>query len=161
MFASDGSIWGHYLIFCFSDEEDGGTPCSGAPSNWAYGGGTSFATPIMAGIQALVNQNAGGKQGNPNPVYYALAANTPSAFHSITQGDIDVDCAGPYNCYGFLGTVDYGRGGRIFETTYGGALSVFDTSFTPAYAAGASWSFANGIGSVDAFNLVTNWSKGQ
>jgi subtilase family serine protease len=160
MFASDGSIWGHYLIFCYSDIVNGGTPCTGAPSNWNYGGGTSFATPVMAGIQALVNQNAGGKQGNPNPVYYALAASTPSAFHSITQGDIDVDCAGPYNCYGFLGTVDYGRGGRIFETTYGGALSVSGASYMPAYAAGASWSFANGIGSVDAYNLVMNWPKG-
>ena len=29
-------------------------------------GGTSFASPVMAGIQALVNQNVGGPQGNPN-----------------------------------------------------------------------------------------------
>ena len=28
----------------------------------------------MAGIQALVNQKAGGRQGNPNPTYYQLAA---------------------------------------------------------------------------------------
>ena len=38
------------------------------------GGGTSFASPILAGIQALVNQAAGGPQGNPNPVYYTFAA---------------------------------------------------------------------------------------
>ncbi len=88
----------------------------------------------MAGTQALVNQNEGGaKQGNPNVVYYALAKSTPSVFHSITQGDIDVDCSGPLNCYGVLGTVDYGRGGRIFATTFGGAPSVSDTSFTPAH----------------------------
>ena len=47
----------------------------------------------------------------------------------------------------------------MFGTTYGGALSVSDTSFTPAYAAGAAWNFANGIGSVDAYNLVTNWTQ--
>ncbi len=61
----------------------------------------------------------------------------------------------------FLGTVDYGRGGRIFGTTWAGALSVSDTSFTPAYAAGASWNFATGLGSLDAYNLVTNWGKGH
>jgi len=115
----------------------------------------------MAGVQALVNQSAGGPQGNPNYVYYALAVSTPRVFHSITEGDIDMNCAGPYNCYGILGTLDYGRNGRIYGTTYGGALSVSSSSFTPAYATGAAWSFANGIGSVDVDNLVTNWTKTQ
>jgi subtilase family serine protease len=159
MFASNG-IWGHYYILCFSDP-DGGTPCTGPPINWGGEGGTSFAAPVMAGIQALVNQKMGGAQGNPNPVYYKLAANTPGVFHSITQGDIDVNCGGPANCYGYLGTVTYGRGGRSFGTTWAGALSVSNTTFTPAYASGGSWNFATGIGSVDANNLVTNWSSGQ
>jgi len=157
MFAANG-LWGHYAVFCYSDLNNGGTPCTGAPSNWSGAGGTSVASPVMAGVQALVNQTMGGKpQGNPNVVYYALAAKTPSVFHPITQGDIDVSCVGPRNCYGFLGHVDYGRGGRIFDTTWAGALSVTDSSFTSAYAAGAAWSFANGIGSVDVNNLVTNW----
>src|SRR5579863_95944 len=159
MFASDNPVWGHYSVVCFSDQSNSGTPCTGPPSGWAGFGGTSLATPVMAGIQALVNQNTSAKQGNPNPVYYAMAVSTPSAFHIVTQGDIDVDCAGPHNCYGLIGTVDYGRGGRIFNTTWGGALSVSNTSFTPAYATGPSWSFATGIGSVDANNLVTNWPK--
>ncbi len=157
MFASDGAVWGRYSILCFSDIDNGGTPCTGAPSNWSGIGGTSVATPVMAGIQALVNQKAGGAQGNPNYVYYALAVSTLNVFHSITQGDIDVDCSGPENCYGFLGTVDYGRGGRVFETTWGGALSVSSSSFTPAYGAGATWNFASGLGSVDAYNLVMSW----
>jgi subtilase family serine protease len=160
MFASNG-IWGHYAITCFSDPNYGGTPCEGAPSNWIGVGGTSLGAPIMAGVQALVNQSAGGPQGNPNYVYYALAVSTPRVFHSITEGDIDMNCAGPYNCYGILGTLDYGRNGRIYGTTYGGALSVSSSSFTPAYATGAAWSFANGIGSVDVDNLVTNWTKTQ
>src|SRR5580658_2625268 len=41
-------------------------------STWSQAGGTSFASPIMAGIQALVNQRAGSPQGNPNGTYYAL-----------------------------------------------------------------------------------------
>jgi len=161
MFASQGP-WNHVAIFCFSDEENGGSPCTGAPINWGGEvGGTSLSAPVMAGIQALVNQKMGGPQGNPNPVYYKLAANTPGVFHSITQGDIDVNCGGPANCYGYLGTVTYGRGGRSYGTTWAGALSVSNTSFGPAYTAGGSWNFATGIGSVDANNLVTNWAAGQ
>jgi subtilase family serine protease len=160
MFASDGAAWGHYAIVCFTDPNNGGTPCTGDPGNWAGFGGTSLAAPVMAGTQALVNQTLGSKsQGNPNVVYYALAAKTPSVFHPITKGDIDVTCSGTQNCYGFLGHVDYGRGGRVFDTTWAGALSVSDSSFASAYPAGAAWNFANGIGSVDVNNLVTNWPK--
>jgi subtilase family serine protease len=160
MFAADG-IWGHFYITCFSDKRNGGAPCTGDPSTWAGAGGTSFAAPILAGIQALVNQNMGGAQGNPNYKYYALAANTPSVFHSITRGDIDVNCTGSANCFGSSGTVNAGRGGRGSGSVSSGALSVSSSSFAPAYATGASWNFATGIGSVDAFNLVMNWGAGQ
>jgi subtilase family serine protease len=161
MFASDGEMWGHYAVVCFSDEENGGAPCSQAPLYWAGFGGTSLAAPVMAGIQALVNQKMGGAQGNPNYVYYAMAASTPNAFHSVTQGDIDQNCGGPVNCYGVLGTVVYGRGGRVFGTTWAGALSTSSSSFASAYAATPGWNFATGIGSVDAYNLVMNWSSAQ
>jgi hypothetical protein len=115
----------------------------------------------MAGIQALVNQKAGGAQGNPNYVYYALAANSPSVFHSITRGDIDVNCTGSANCFGSSGSANTGRGGRGGGNATSGALSVSSSSFAPAYVTGGSWNFATGIGSVDAFNLVMNWSAGQ
>jgi subtilase family serine protease len=157
MFASDGAAWGHFAVICFTDTQNGGSPCKGAPVNWAGVGGTSLATPVMAGVQALVNQSTNGAQGNPNPVYYSMAAKVPSAFHSITQGDITVNCNGPRNCFGYVGNVDYGRAGRVFATTYGGALSTSSTSFAPAYGSGASWNFATGLGSVDVNNLVTNW----
>ncbi len=161
LFAADG-VWGHFYVTCWSDVRNGGAACTGAPSTWAGAGGTSFSSPIMAGIQALVNQNAGGAQGNPNYVYYALAANVPSVFHSVTRGDIDVNCTGTANCFGSTGTIVYGRGGRPSSgNATSGALSVSSSSFTPAYGTGASWNFATGIGSVDAFNLVMNWSAGQ
>lgn len=157
LFAADG-VWGHYYVTCWSNVRAGGTACKGAPSNWSGAGGTSFASPIMAGIQALVNQNAGGLQGNPNYVYYALAASNPSVFHSITRGDIDVNCSGTTDCFGSTGNISYGRGGRVTGNATSGALSVSNTSFTPAYATGPSWNFATGIGSVDANALVTNWA---
>jgi subtilase family serine protease len=161
MFASDGS-WGHFYIMCFTDTSNTsipGAPCTGAPSNWTGVGGTSASAPVMAGVQALINQSIGAKQGNPNPIYYSLAAKVPGVFHPTTQGDNDVNCAAPYNCYGYVGTLDYGRGGRVFGTTYGGVLSTSNTSLAPAYAAGAAWNFATGLGSVDVNNLVANWPK--
>lgn len=154
LFASDGPIWGHSYIFCDSDPADGGpaNPC-------ILNGGTSFAAPIMAGIQALINQHTGSRQGNPNPTYYALAdaeyGTTGSAscnstlgnavastciFHDVTQGDMDVPCTGTNNCYDPSGIY--------------GVLSTSNSAFEPAYPATLGWDFATGIGSVNAYNLV-------
>src|SRR6185437_17074470 len=138
---------------------NGGAPCKGAPSNWAGVGGTSLSSPVMAGVQALINQSVGSAQGNPNVEYYKLAAKNPSVFHTVTQGDIDVNCGGVTNCFGYIGTVNYGRDGRIYGTTTGGVLSLSTTGFQPAYTAGSAWNFATGLGSVDVNALVTNWGK--
>src|SRR6185312_5605606 len=158
MFASDGS-WNHFAIMCFTDVANGGVPCNRIPSKWVGFGGTSLSAPLMAGVQALINQTVGGAQGNPNPVYYSLAATTPAVFHSITQGDIDVNCAGIVSCFGYVGTPTFGRAGRVFGTTYGGVLSLSTTSLEPAYGAGSAWNFATGLGSVDVNNLVNAWPK--
>jgi hypothetical protein len=161
LFAANG-LWGHYYVFCWSDTANGGAACTGAPSGWSGAGGTSFSSPIMAGIQALVNQKAGGAQGNPNPFYYQIAAaeygsngstacnssngNTVASsciFYDVTLGDMDVDCTGTANCYLPSGTI--------------GVLSTSDNSFSPAYGTATGWDFASGIGSVNATNLVNNW----
>ncbi len=161
LFAASG-VWGHYFVFCDSDTADGGASCTGAPSGWSGAGGTSFASPIMAGIQALVNQKTAERQGNPNPVYYRLAAaeygtrgkpacysNKGNAiagscvFRDVTLGDIDLDCDGSYDCYlpsGFLGV-----------------LSLSNSKDSPAYRASTGWDFATGIGTVNATNLVKEW----
>lgn len=164
MFAADG-VWGHYLVFCWSDLDFGGALCNGDPGTWSGAGGTSFSSPVMAGIQAIVNQAAGGPQGNPNYVYYQLAAtsscdssNGDSAvsgcvFHNITKGDIDVNCGGGVNCYGSTSARFAGRGGVAMD----GALSVSEQSFSPAYGSGGGWNFASGNGSVNAYNLVNAW----
>ncbi len=162
LFAANG-VWGHYYVFCDSDTRDGGASCSGAPSTWSGAGGTSFAAPILAGIQALVNQKQGAKQGNPNPVYYAIAAagygSTGStscnssagnavastcSFYDVTLGDMDVNCTGSYNCY--------------LPSGKNGVLSTSTTSYLPAYGTGTGWDFGTGIGSVNAANLVGGWS---
>ncbi|HEY7077927.1 MAG TPA: S53 family peptidase, partial [Solirubrobacteraceae bacterium] len=57
------------------------------PNGRAYGeyriGGTSLASPLMAGFQALANQNAGGGQGFLNPALYAAAKDHPEQFLDV------------------------------------------------------------------------------
>jgi subtilase family serine protease len=161
LFAANG-LWGHYYVYCFSDLANGGAPCTGSPGNWAGAGGTSFASPILAGIQALVNQKMGGPQGNPNPVYYKLAASSvaSSVFHGITTGDITVNCSGETDCFG-AGFVGRGRATPVTGFDGNGGLSTSTQTYTPAFAAASGWNFATGLGSVDAYNLISNWSKGQ
>jgi len=172
MFAADGA-WGHYCVLCYSDEAGGGAPCTGAPSNWAGAGGTSFGAPIMAGVQALVNQKTGDRWGNPNTVYYKLAAtqsgdtsrvcdasvgnksSSKCIFHDVMQGDIDLPCTGTLNCYGYSTAVGLDPNEPL-RNIYG-VLSVFSTSLAPAYGAAAGWNFATGLGSVNAANLVNDW----
>jgi subtilase family serine protease len=160
LFAANG-VWGHYYLFCWSDKRNGGASCTGAPSSWSGGGGTSFSSPIMAGIQALVNQYTGKRHGNPNPVYYKIAAGeygtTGSAscnstnssgaagsciFYDVTQGDMDVNCTGSRNCY-----VPPGKNG-VLSTSAG--------SYSKAYGTATGWDFATGIGTVNVQNLVNS-----
>ncbi|MGH7212166.1 MAG: hypothetical protein ACREF1_11985, partial [Acetobacteraceae bacterium] len=163
LFAADG-VWGHYYVFCYSDVKRGGASCAGAPSGWAGGGGTSFAAPIMAGIQALADENAGARQGNPAPFYYALAdaeygpggdpacasnrADGPDPsciFYDLVEGDNDVVCTGAHDCYRPAGTY--------------GVLSAATGSLSTAYAAAPGWDFASGIGGVNAANLVNAFAS--
>jgi subtilase family serine protease len=172
MFAGTG-VWGHYYVMCWSDTRNGGAPCSGDPSTWAGAGGTSFASPIMAGIQALVNQSTGSAQGNPNYVYYQLAATatcnssngdpgvSACVFHNVTLGDIDVNCGGAQNCFGETTSTGFGRRGGNGQSSANGALSSSDQSYAPAFGTATGWNFANGIGSVNAFNLVNAWATVQ
>ncbi len=150
LFAADG-IWGHYYVTCFTDPQNGGTPCVGSPANWSGAGGTSFSAPILAGVQALVNQQHG-PQGNPNYVYYKLAAKSGTGiFHSVTQGDIDMNCSGTMNCFGATAKrgLTHGAGD--------GALSTSSKSAVPAYPAASGWNFATGLGTIDVAKLLQNW----
>jgi subtilase family serine protease len=164
LFAGDGSNWGHYYVTCYTDPANNGGPCTGDPASWAGGGGgTSYATPIWAGIQALVNQKMAAKQGNPAPILYKLAANEFGAagdpacyaglgnainakcvFYNITTDSDVSDCvAGSPDCYAPSGSY--------------GVLSTSTTANKPAYNAHAGYNFPTGLGSVNVFNLLTKW----
>jgi subtilase family serine protease len=173
LFAANG-LWNHFLEYCLSDAAEGGVPCDYTNSTDALdlaAGGTSFSSPIMAGIQALVNQSQGARQGNPNYAYYALAnaeygpagnstcnsslgtgVASTCVFYDITLGDIDVNCTGTSaasDCYSSTGTG---------KNAIDGVLSTATSTLNIAYGTNTGWDFSTGIGSVNAYNLIQNWS---
>ena len=104
-----------------------------------YGvGGTSASAPSFAGMIAVVNQylvqnqvQTGSGLGNINKKLYSLAAeNAPGVFHDITTGSNIVACA--------TDSLDCSNG------QFG-------------YTAGPGYDLVTGLGTVDAYNLVTAW----
>jgi uncharacterized protein (TIGR03437 family) len=92
--------------------------------------GTSAATPVFAGIIALLNQYEGSNgQGNINQNLYRLAQT--NIFHDITTGSNVVECV---------------------------ASSPDCTTGSFGYFAGIGYDPVTGLGSVDAYNLVTEWN---
>ncbi|MGA3087162.1 MAG: protease pro-enzyme activation domain-containing protein [Terriglobales bacterium] len=173
LFSATG-IWGSFLVECMSDAKEFGAPCTARNDALLEGGGgTSFASPAMAGIQALIDQKYG-KQGNANYVYYALAARqfdqqgakacnasqttgklpAPSCiFNDVTRGDMDIPCGLDskgisYNCYG--------EGRKII-----GELSTSTSEGEPAYPATVGYDLATGLGSVNATRLFEAWPHGS
>jgi subtilase family serine protease len=95
-------------------------------------GGTSAGAPTFAGVIAIINQaTQTSGQGNVNPILYSLAVSSPSAFHDIQSGNNKVPCT--------TGTPNCPSGGTI------------------GFTAGANYDQVAGLGTLDAFNLVTAW----
>jgi subtilase family serine protease len=171
LFASSG-FWSQAIVYCMSDTAEGGAPCdysNGTDSFFNSAGGTSFTAPQFASIQALINQKAGGPQGNAAAIYYKLAkaeygsetspdkerlaacnsskgndVGKSCIFHDVTVGNNDVPCYGTNNCYDPSGNVY-------------GVLSTSDSSLKEAYPAATGWDFTSGIGTPNINNLVLNW----
>jgi subtilase family serine protease len=103
-------------------------------------GGTSAATPGMAGIMALVVQKMGRAQGNFNPTLYRMAA-TPSlgVFHDATPATSGV------------GTCSTGTASMCNDSTPGPSSL---TGGLAGYALTTGYDLATGWGSVDVGNLI-------
>ncbi|WP_217343222.1 protease pro-enzyme activation domain-containing protein [Rhodanobacter sp. C01] len=174
LFAANG-LYGHALVYCMSDANENGTACDYTNPDDVYynsAGGTSFAAPAMAGIQALINQATGGPNGNISPTLYGVAskeygtngspnnamlascnssngANVGSqcVFNDVTVGDIIQPCwAGSINCY------SGSSGSNQFGTTVGGTGS--SLTLLPAWQTNVGYDMATGLGSINAANLV-------
>ncbi len=161
LFASNG-LFGHALVYCMSDTAQGGSACTygnGAAVTASSAGGTSFAAPAFAGIQALIDQHKGAAQGNPDPRLYALSVGQGNqfgsrctssygtgqpagcVFHDITTGGIDQACSsGSAGCY---------SAGNSY-----GVLSTSITGQSDAYSAAIGYDLTSGLGSVNVANLV-------
>ncbi len=136
LFASNGFLGSFYLI-CQQDQTGGVCDLN----DFAGYGGTSVASPAFAGIMSLVNQKTAAPQGVPGFALYKLFTIQANIFHDVPSGStIAMPCvAGTPNC-----TV------ATPGDTYG-VLSGYRTE--------TGYDLATGLGSVDAANLVNNWTK--
>ena len=182
-FAGDGALDSATLV-CLA--EVAGASCTNTTvgSTALEIGGTSVASPEMAGVMALINQKWG-SQGLPNKALYELGAKqtysecsaesvTASSncyFQSIDQGTNAMPCS--------LGATD-GEGGAIpagggnWEVNpadaYTGNVSpnctainsadagnigtLVSSGTTPGYNAAAGYNMATGLGSLNVANVV-------
>ena len=116
---------------------DGYNVCGGGTCFNNFGG-TSAATPVFAGILALLSQSLVSRGvlsqlglGNINPTLYRLAGSGSNAFHDVTAGDNIIPCViGTPNC----------------------------TTGKLGYSAGPGYDLTTGLGSIDALNLVNAWN---
>jgi hypothetical protein len=108
-------------------------------------GGTSVAAPTMAGVQALIDQVNGGRQGMANYVYYTLADNQHTAGLNCASNSptLDPTCA-------------------FHDITTGNTLICANSACTAAnkigWTAGAGYDLATGLGSPNATQLANLWS---
>ena len=104
--------------------------------------GTSASAPSFAGIMALIDQGASGRQGLANYILYRLAAQQ-SAYPSQCNGS---------------GTAAPPATACIFnDVTVGNNVVPGETGTN--YQAGAGYDLTTGLGSVNVANLQTNWSS--
>ena len=104
--------------------------------NLTLAGGTSFATPVFAGMLAILNQQKGYTtgQGLLNTELYKLAANSTTystVFHDITSGN------------------------NACPSSLGANFCSGDA--TTKYAAAAGYDLATGLGSFNMDNLAAAW----
>ena len=142
------------LVLAAEVEHDGNVFCSEgtcentSPGNWEFAivGGTSVAAPSMAGVQALINQANGGRQGAPNYMYYALsAAQSEAGCNSTMGGSIGSSCA-----FHDVTTGDNYICGESTCKTQAAKIG---------FPAASGYDLATGLGSPNAANLASQWKS--
>jgi hypothetical protein len=150
-FAGDSTIQNFYIV-CEADEDVGNAPCSLTAPPVEFGGyyyvdfleigGTSVSSQAFAGVVALIDQKLGGKQGNINPMLYALASgqSASSIFNDVTIGTNAVPCI-----------VISGTPGCSITGSSSNTVGVLT-----GYNAGFGFDLATGLGSVNVSSLINN-----
>jgi hypothetical protein len=179
-FASDGFLSSSAYLICVSPAASSyynDQPCSYATNAEPFAeevGGTSVATPAMAGVMALINQKAGATQGSPNAGLYALAAKqtysncsaergngSPVTSSSCLFNDIDTGSIAMPCDYGALDGGS-GPGGQSVVT---GVISPNCTvlhsgdqiGILNGYSGTTGYDEATGLGSLNIANVVNAW----
>jgi|HubBroStandDraft_6_1064221.scaffolds.fasta_scaffold10401_3 subtilase family serine protease len=151
LFASNGFNNSFYII-CQSDADG---PCGLSSGDFSGYGGTSVSSPIFAGIMALINQKTGERQGNPNYVLYKMAAAASNRCNSNS-----VPSTGTNNCIFY----DIPAGSTIAMPCATGSPNCTTTTagdqygVLSGYSTASGYDLATGLGSVNATNLVNQWS---
>lgn len=137
-------------VFCY--EGDCSQNGSGGLSSFGAVGGTSVAAPAMASAQALIDAANGGRQGNANYFYYALANNQYTAG---TQCGAVTGTAGSPTVTPPASTCifhDIVTGSNIVPTATSGTDGF-------GFTAVAGFDEATGLGSPNIANLAANWAS--
>jgi subtilase family serine protease len=157
-FASPGFLGSAYLI-CITDSGKA-TPntclTSTSPTTEPTAleiGGTSAASPAMAGVMALINQKIGTPQGNPNTELYALAAKQTFASCTTESGTTSNGC--------YFNDIDTGTiamacssGSPSCTVSHSG-----DTlGILSGYSATVGYDLATGLGTLNVANVVNAWT---
>jgi len=164
-FASDGFLSGSAYLICVSDAtQDSQCAYSSSSEPTALEvGGTSVATPAMAGVMALINQKTGAAQGSPNAELYKLAASQTYSSCSAERGNGAPVTSG--NCY--FNDIDQGTNAMpcdysAYVTTPSPNCTVLHSGdyigILPGYSAGAGYDLATGLGSLNVANVVNAWT---
>ncbi|MGH9759067.1 MAG: Ig-like domain repeat protein [Candidatus Acidiferrales bacterium] len=110
-------------------------------------GGTSAASPSFAGIMALVRQKTGERQGQADYVLYRLAAQeTLANCNASSQSGLPKSTC-------MFNDVTLGNNAVPGELNYG--------KVSAQYQATTGYDLATGLGSVNAANLVNNWTTAR
>ena len=148
--------WGSFYVYCESDTAAGGV-CD--PNTSIEGaGGTSFASPIFAGMMALVQQKTASQLGNVNYVLYKLGA---TQYSGSSAASCSSDTAVTGNSCMFYDVTDSNDAVPCFTGTTDctPAVAADEFGILPGFNAGPGYDLVTGLGSVNAYNLVENWSS--
>jgi subtilase family serine protease len=168
-FASDGYTSSSAYLICVSAEDANNAPCIYSTYTEPFYqevGGTSVATPAMAGVMALINQKTGVTQGFANPELYTLAHSQSygaCSAESVTAGgtcmfnDIDTgNNAAPCDEGVFVTTYD-SPNCTAPDSTLGYPDNQQGIGILSGYSAGTGYDLATGLGSLNVTNVVNNW----
>lgn len=151
-FASNGFLGSAYLV-CVSAA--GSCTYSSTTENTAQEvGGTSVASPAMAGVMALINQKAGEPQGSPNAELYELASKQNYANCKTESGKTTNGC--------YFNDIDTGTIAMPCQPQTANCTAAHtgdSVAVLPGFAAAAGYDQATGLGSLNVANVVNGWTS--